>query len=71
MMKIKILCWVFGILLFVWAGAVLPQTEDEAISLAKEAQTHVQMAKSKDDYQHAAKKEDSIRAARKYGLVPI
>ena len=50
-MKTKILCGVIGILVFVWAGAVLAQSENEAINLAKEAKTILDSAKSKEDYQ--------------------
>jgi tetratricopeptide (TPR) repeat protein len=55
-MKTKILFAFVSILLALWAGTVLAQTENEAISLAKEAKTILDSAKTKDDYQRAAQK---------------
>ena len=55
-MKIKILCGFVWIFLVLWAGVVLAQTESQGISLAKEALTIADSAKSKEDYQRAAQK---------------
>jgi tetratricopeptide (TPR) repeat protein len=65
-MKIKILCGVVGILLFVWAGAVLAQTENQAFNLIKEGQTILDSVKSKDDYQRAVQKfEEALKIGEK------
>jgi tetratricopeptide (TPR) repeat protein len=61
-MKIKMLCGVAAILVVVWAGVVLAQSENEAISLANEAKTIFDSAKSKEDYQRAAQKyEEALK----------
>ncbi len=61
-MKAKILCSVIGILIVFWACAVLAQYENQAMNLAKEAQTILDGAKSKDDYQRAAQKyEEALK----------
>ena len=65
-MKIKILCGVIGILVVVWTGSVLAQSENEASNLAKEAKTIIDSAKSKDDYQRAAQKyEEALKINEK------
>jgi hypothetical protein len=57
-MKAKTLCGFVWILIVFWTGAVLAQTENEDINLAKEAKTILDNAKSKKDY---------LREAQKYG----
>ena len=65
-MKAKILYGVIGLLIVVWAGAVLAQSENQAINLAKEGKTIFDNAKSKDDYQRAAQKyEEALRISER------
>ena len=65
-MKIKILCGVIGILIFIWAGSVLAQSESQTNNLAKEAKTIFDSAKSKDDYQRAVQKyEEALKINEK------
>ena len=70
-MKIKILCGVVGILIFIWAGSVLAQSESQASNLAKEAKTIFDSAKSKDDYREFSMNRDesqpSASGARETG----
>ena len=55
-----------GFSIVVWAGAVLAQSENEAINLAKEAKTILDSAKSKDDYQRAAQKyEEALKISER------
>ncbi len=61
-MKARILCGLIGILITLWAGAVLAQSESQAIKLTKEANIILDNAKSKDDYQRAAQKyEEALK----------
>jgi tetratricopeptide (TPR) repeat protein len=61
-MKTKTLWGIIWILLILWAGTVLAQTENEAINLAKEASNIYDNAKSKEDYQRAAQKyEEALK----------
>ena len=65
-MKAKILYGVIGLLIVVWAGAVLAQSENQAINLAKEGKTIFDNAKSKDDYQRAAQKyEEALKISER------
>jgi hypothetical protein len=48
-MKTRILRVFVGILLVLWAGMVLAQSENQVIALAKEAEAILGNAKSKDD----------------------
>jgi tetratricopeptide (TPR) repeat protein len=53
---------VIGLLIVVWAGVVLAQSANEAINLAKEGKTILDNAKSKDDYERAARKyEEALK----------
>ncbi len=65
-MKTKILGGVVGILVVLWAGAVLAQSESQAINLANEAKTILDRAKSKEDYQRAAQKyEEALKISQR------
>ena len=61
-MKAKILYVFIGILIALWAGAVLAQSENQAVDLIEEAKSILDNAKSKDDYQRAAQKyEEALK----------
>jgi tetratricopeptide (TPR) repeat protein len=65
-MKTKTLWGIIWILLILWAGTVLAQSENEAINLAKEAKTILDSAKSKEDYQRAAQKyEEALKISER------
>ena len=65
-MKTKTLCVFVMILFFAWAGTALPQSEAQAINLAKEGKTILDNAKSKEDYQRAAQKyEEAVKILKK------
>ncbi len=65
-MKTKILCGIIGILIVLWVGEVLGQSESQAIKLAKEAKTICDKAKSKEDYQRAAQKyEEALKISER------
>ncbi|MFA6222221.1 MAG: tetratricopeptide repeat protein [Desulfomonilaceae bacterium] len=55
-MNTKILYGIVGILIVLWTGLVLAQSESQAINLAKEGNTILDSAKSKEDYLRAAQK---------------
>jgi tetratricopeptide (TPR) repeat protein len=66
LMKTRIFCALVGILIFLWAGSALAQSESQAINLAKEAKIILNGAKSKEDYQRAAKKyEEALKISEK------
>ena len=58
-MKAKTLFGFLGILILLLTGAVLAQSESQAISLANEAKTILDSAKSKDDYHRGAQKYEA------------
>ncbi|MGO8821154.1 MAG: CHAT domain-containing protein [Desulfomonilaceae bacterium] len=65
-MKTKILGGVIGILVVLWAGAVLAQSESQASNLANEAKTILDRAKSKEDYQRAGQKyEEALKISQR------
>ena len=61
-MNTKILCGVIAILVLVWVGEVLAQSQNKAVNLYKKANIILNSAKSREDYQRAAQKyEEALK----------